>query len=575
LLLAALALVASCGTNVPYSDEWEEVPVLTGEQPLNAAWLWSQHLDHRIPLAKLIWIGLLQLTGHDFRAGMVLNVLALAALALALVLTARALRGWTSYSDAFLPLAVLNPGQYENFLWSWQVAFVCSTVLAGTVLVVIVRNKGPLSPGAAALAGACVLLLPLVGANGLALVPALALWLGYAGFFQWSCPEPQGKRYALFTWTLTTAALLLVALYFYGYARPAGSPPHPGLRASLRTIAQFLSGGLGPAAAPLWPLSGVVLLGVLLLSGGVLLVIWLRQPQDRFRVVGLLLFFGAMASLALGIGWARAGEILWAPDPGFHNRYVTLAVPLLCGVYFCWVLYRGPGGRLAQVALLVLLCLLFQPNVRAGLAGATALRKQCEAFEQDLLAGTPPFILAERHGDAIYWSGEKLAAHLKALHQVGLGRFRLLQPDPVWREEPVPVEPAEVSHLTWRDGLGQGLDANSSLTFSLPEPRFVYAIRLKCSYGPTGLNPPRAVLRLLWRKNGQKDFTRTVPEFLRLPFPTWRPDLPMDRALSVTIWVKETVDEFRIHPDDKPFVVKLASIDLLVPARDGRESSRP
>ena len=71
MLLAALAFVWKFGSNVPYWDEWGEmVPILTGEQPVNAAWLWSEHNGHRIPLPKLLLLAACKLTGSDFRVGM-------------------------------------------------------------------------------------------------------------------------------------------------------------------------------------------------------------------------------------------------------------------------------------------------------------------------------------------------------------------------------------------------------------------------------------------------------------------------------------------------------------------------
>ena len=68
-----------------------------------------QHAEHRIPLAKFIWLGILKLTNYDFRAGNFLVVLAFGAVAGGMILAARAVRGTTSYADAFLPLSVSQP----------------------------------------------------------------------------------------------------------------------------------------------------------------------------------------------------------------------------------------------------------------------------------------------------------------------------------------------------------------------------------------------------------------------------------------------------------------------------------
>jgi hypothetical protein len=118
MLGAALWFVWDYGTNVPFwPDEWGYASILSGEQPVSLAWLWQQHLEHRLPFPKLVWLGLLRVTGYDFRAGMYCNVLLLGALALVLILAARKLRGRTSYADAFFPLILLHWGHWENLLW--------------------------------------------------------------------------------------------------------------------------------------------------------------------------------------------------------------------------------------------------------------------------------------------------------------------------------------------------------------------------------------------------------------------------------------------------------------------------
>src|SRR4051812_47939617 len=66
MLLAALAYVARYGSNAP-NDEWDYVPILTGNRPPSLASLWDWHLEHRIFLPRLIWLMVIPLT-HDFRA---------------------------------------------------------------------------------------------------------------------------------------------------------------------------------------------------------------------------------------------------------------------------------------------------------------------------------------------------------------------------------------------------------------------------------------------------------------------------------------------------------------------------
>jgi hypothetical protein len=79
LALAVLLYIAGYAHNVPYYDEWEMVPVVSGARPVDSGWLWQARNDHRIPLPKLALLAPYRLGGWDFRVGMYANALLLAA----------------------------------------------------------------------------------------------------------------------------------------------------------------------------------------------------------------------------------------------------------------------------------------------------------------------------------------------------------------------------------------------------------------------------------------------------------------------------------------------------------------
>src|SRR5260370_31864842 len=88
MLIVALTVVGLYGSrDTPLWDDWGvSVPVLSGQRPLNTAWLWEQAGDHRFPVPKLILIGLYKVTAYDFRAGMVFNIVTLGLVASAMIL---------------------------------------------------------------------------------------------------------------------------------------------------------------------------------------------------------------------------------------------------------------------------------------------------------------------------------------------------------------------------------------------------------------------------------------------------------------------------------------------------------
>jgi len=99
-LVVALGLVYRYGTKtLPQNDE---VWALYDSGPgIHIDWLWKTWAEHRIPLAKLISKGVLQLTNYDFRSGNFLTVLGLSATAGLMLWTANKIRGRTILADAF------------------------------------------------------------------------------------------------------------------------------------------------------------------------------------------------------------------------------------------------------------------------------------------------------------------------------------------------------------------------------------------------------------------------------------------------------------------------------------------
>ena len=140
LLAIVLFYITWFGPDVPLWDDYAVIPQLCGSRPVTIDWLWSQHSEHRIPLARLILLTTFRLTGADPRPIMILTGVLLGILAAALILSAACHRGGTFYTDAFLPIAVLNPGQHTNLLWSIQITYVLPVFLLGMVLALVMRS---------------------------------------------------------------------------------------------------------------------------------------------------------------------------------------------------------------------------------------------------------------------------------------------------------------------------------------------------------------------------------------------------------------------------------------------------
>jgi hypothetical protein len=585
MLLGLLLFLRTYSVNMPGLDEWHLVPVLTGEQPLTGAWLWDKFTEHRVALTRLTLFGLARLSGCDFRAPIFLNALLLGALAAGMILAAKRLRGRTSYCDAFFPLALLHLAHFDSvgLLQGWCVCNVAVTVLAGVVLLVIVRGRRHLPLPAAVLVGVCLVLLPLYSAPGLIFSFPLALWLGYAGVRSWRSAEPHGRRNGLVTLGLAAAALLMLPLYFVGgpgFSERLGDLPSPdhSLKDTVHGTLVILGGSCGVTPAnsylPFQLLVGVGVLGLLLSCAVFLAVVWWKQPQERLRAPGFLSFLGAAGALALAIGWGRGYMLSRLGDP----HYAVLTVLGLCGVYFAAQVYRaGPAGRRVQAGLFVLACLLLIPNVRYGFAAGKSHAALTHALASDLEAGMPAEMLAERH--IILnptWSGRiypevkaQMADGLRALRRAQVGVFKHLQEGLAYREVPIPVAPVAVNEMTWQDGTGQAYGSTPSLTFALEKPRQVYAVRLRFSMNEGSPRRGPVTLRLSWKTGEQQDFPSAGQTITHVTLGG------QPGGETVPLWINAPIDRFRLHPDEKPCVIHITEIALLVPPAGARGPSGP
>ena len=428
MTLLALVGIAKYGQNVPLAEDWYFVAPLTEHEPDLLRWLWSQNNEHRVPLPRLILLVGLKITNGDFRVGMVFNVILLSALALAMIGVAHNLRGGrTSIAEGLFPIALLHFGNWPNLFWGWQFSFVLSTVLTCAVLLALVSRQALFTPGAAIVAGCSLPLLPLCGATGLISVPLLAVCLGYYGVLYWNAGHlPDKSRWiSVFLFCSPVIALCLTGFYFVGYESPTWNPPNPGLVVTLKTTAQFVALGFGPAARVSWLFSTIVAFGFLF-SGVVCLMraVWRLNGLEKPRALGIIVFAANLVLFALTLGWGRAGYV---PTVGLPMRYALLAVPPFCLAFYIWELYGSAKLRLiAQNGLFIGICLLLPFNTTIGLVQwGNWYQKGMQAFQQDLLAGQSSSSLAHEHRDFLihWWSEDQLATAIEMLRDAGIGSF--------------------------------------------------------------------------------------------------------------------------------------------------------
>ena len=359
LLWAALTAslfvyILGFGHNQPWADELEFVPALTGNEPVGPFFL-QPHNEHRLPLPRVIYIALWELT-HDFRAGMVLQILMLSGMAYRGMRLAAILRGSPHWANAFFPLSLLHVGHCENLLMGYQLCFILAAALVWGVLELALRSTPENAGRTALLAALAALALSLTGGFGIVLAAPVVLWVGLL------------MASALRPWKLVATGLLLITIaycgfYFSTYERPPAHPPFElkNWAASLQASGQFLAISSGIGVGPGWFLALPLLIAAL----GWAALSRIHTTGDRLRSLGLAAVALGVILLSLAIGAGRGG--FGRDDMGLWPRYSALAWPLLAAVYFAALLGAGPIRRWLPRAVCAASVLAFVPNTIHGL----------------------------------------------------------------------------------------------------------------------------------------------------------------------------------------------------------------
>jgi len=417
---SALLYAVRFGGRMPVMDDWEMVPRLTGDSPVSFSWLWAQHNEHRIPLPRLVYLGLVGLTG-DFRSGMILSVFLLSGAAAGSIAAMASLRGRVSLADAVFPLAILGLGQHKNLLWCFQLQMVLSAALILAVLATIVRMPLRSDSRTAGLLFALLAAAILCGGVGAAFSPPIVAWLAIAGVARSAGSDPAQRRGGLAMIAAAAGLLALLASVLVGFDRPRVLPASGGLFAAGRTSVQFLGSGLAVAPRSAFSVAAVAVGGAWLATIALLVRAGARGG-DRPRALALLAFQLSMGSLALGIGFARSGL---GAEAGLESRYATIAMPAICGIAMAWSLHSGSvAGRVASSAILLFLAAAAVPNAREAIDFGTWWRSRMTELDLRVARGASPADLVERFGDDLYPDPAILLRRMEMLRAARMGPFR-------------------------------------------------------------------------------------------------------------------------------------------------------
>lgn len=413
--IAAGWLVTTKGSaDSPTKDEFAVLADYV-ETPSRVGWLFAHHNEHRYPLGRAVWAGVLEATNFNFRGPMYVTVGLHTAAAVLLVWAVRGRRGRASVADAVIPVLLLHWGHTHNLLYGYQLVFaVCVYGLAGWVWAAgrVARGGGS---GWLLLAGGYATVVVLSGGFGLVLTPLLVVWLAHTAWSKGRTPRVIAASFAIAwvgygSWVWLTAPPGVTAL-------PDRSPG----KFLLHTV-QFLACGVGDPAVPFphqWPAAVVWTAAAGLYAAA--LVALVRRPPGApvesalaLAVIGTILL-GAASAYARGYGLAV--------------RFIT---PSAAGLCMCWVA-AGGRGRVpwpVTVAAVAIAGVVFWANVDSGVREAYYTRLVLDELTADVKAGMSPEFVEGRYGGAtpvLMYHGT--ARCVRALRNARIGVFASAGPD--------------------------------------------------------------------------------------------------------------------------------------------------
>jgi hypothetical protein len=362
----------------PFGDEWWVITdIARGRGPSSAAWLWTQHNEHRIVIPRiLIWIDLFWFGGTNkslFIEIFLIQVLHWAAIAWVI-------EKWTGLDrpvrrtiQGLFAFCLFNPNQEENFTWAFQISFVLPFAITTLSLLWISFYE---KVHRRLLAGAFIAFAPFIAALNMAGASAAGPVLVLLAIM---------KRLRLPLIACIAAVFAMgTALYLVGHHPPAPSyAPSRAIQNPLGIWLYVLT-YFGASWTKLLPHKERIAAFVSFIA---CLAFIIRAVRTREGVSNLEWFCLGECTLAAGVAFVTAlGRVHLGPGQAFASRYQTVAMiywASLCTLVLLWALRRWPrrfGIAQGVLAVVLLLSALTWGRVWTdAVSRGDELRKACSA----------------------------------------------------------------------------------------------------------------------------------------------------------------------------------------------------
>ncbi|HME22640.1 MAG TPA: hypothetical protein VKI44_15120 [Acetobacteraceae bacterium] len=347
-----LALVLPISKSFPFTDDWIYVEVLGSDWSNMLRWVVAEHNDHHIPAMKIMQFATLRLSGFDFRAVLVLNVVWGLCGALAMIGVARRFRGYSHFGDLIIPMILLNYA-FGLFVWGFAAQYVMS-VSSSAIFLFLFGKSIERGNSIVEISSFCFLLVcALSGMNGLVVAFVASGGVFAACFLQGPSTTRTVARYASLVILLTCAAV-------YASWRPSGASASPFSVPPSQIInwAYQLSKSsfVVSAYTGAWWRSAIVICLTLAAAG-----VAFRQLQrarqsgsvDLFMIAFYSIFVGYIG-LAASLVAGRAARIPWVPGLEAHYGYLVTPIPI-----FAWLIISNSARPALKGMLAIILLGLY------------------------------------------------------------------------------------------------------------------------------------------------------------------------------------------------------------------------
>jgi hypothetical protein len=325
-LFLCLAIFTFYFNRFPYTDDWIYIDTLNITSLKGfISWLFSQHVDHRIPLQKLIHFSLAKATGFDFRILIFFNLTLALLTSILLTYAAQLYRGKPHFGDIVIPLIILNPiAGYFN--WAFQLQQLSSVFCVSGALYFWLKYSKTEEPKHFAYALLFMSITPFCGMNGAIFSTVIVAGI----FFFCLLKRKTFKRHNTF---LKTALVLLLienlAIWFFW--TPSEATREGVIYSEIaRFFLRLLPSSMFHHALNnyiYWKI-GIFLLGLIIAA----IIIYQKIKINRYLfsdfIITLTLFTNLLVILAISLGRSGAQEG-WNDLLISHYGNLTLLIPIL------------------------------------------------------------------------------------------------------------------------------------------------------------------------------------------------------------------------------------------------------